>query len=234
METKLKVTLMEHTPNPERLVSAAAKLCYSDCGIDEITENLTDEIVNKFVGMLADVGHDSPLAHICFTFGVEGVSRVLTHQLVRHSVGTGFSQKSQRYVNEGSFEYIIPPEIAKDPLMTEIFKTTMIMDQEVYDLMVEMLMAKGRTEKESIEDARFLLPNACETKIVVTMNARALMNFFKKRCCNRAQWEIRAMAEMMLVECKKVAPILFKNAGALCVKGMCLEGSFSCGHPKCR
>jgi thymidylate synthase (FAD) len=185
---------------------------------------------------------------VVFTFGVEGVSRVLTHQLVRHRVGCSYSQQSQRYVKLEQFEYIIPPEIEKVPAAKEKFIKAMEEDQRVYNELVELLMeehykrylSEGKTEKQArsmaektaIEDARYVFPNACETKIVFTMSARALMNFFRHRCCNRAQWEIREMAEEMLRQLKGIAPTLFKNAGPACVASGCPEGNMSCGKMK--
>jgi thymidylate synthase (FAD) len=247
METKLSVTLIQHTPEPEKLIAAAAKLCYSKAGANEIMDDLTDENVNKFLNRLMDMGHASPIEHASFTFAIEGVSRVLTHQLVRHRMAS-FSQKSQRYVDEGQFNYIIPPEIKEIPGGEAIFVQGMENAQKTYDELAEKLIenhtkqlmetgmaekkAKSIAQKQGIEDARFLLPNACETKIVVSMNARELLHFFNQRCCNRAQWEIRELATEMLRECKKVAPILFKNAGPACVEGPCPEGSMTCGQIK--
>ena len=234
-ETKLSVTLIQHTPEPEKLVAAAAKLCYSKAGASEIMEGLTQDATDKFVGMLADVGHASPIEHASFTFAIEGVSRALSHQLVRHRMAS-FSQKSQRYVNEGQFKYIIPPEIAKQEYLSDEYLKMMDTIEEFYGYAAAELreihlisgMSQLDAEKKGFEDARYLLPNACETKVVVTMNARGLMNFFQKRCCNRAQWEIRAMANEMLRLVKEIAPTLFKNAGAPCVNGPCPEGVMSC------
>jgi thymidylate synthase (FAD) len=207
-------------------------------GLDEIK-------VDRFLNMLMDLGHESPIEHVVFTFGVEGISRVLTHQLVRHRIGCSYSQQSQRYVKLDQFEYIIPPAIEKIPAAKEKFIKAMEEDQRVYNELVELLMeehykryvsegkaekqARSMAEKTAIEDARYVFPNACETKIVFTMSARALMNFLRQRCCNRAQWEIREMAEEMLKQLKAVAPTLFKNAGPGCVAGSCPEGNMSCG-----
>jgi thymidylate synthase (FAD) len=241
----MKVKLIQHTPEPEKLIAAAAKLCYSHVGIEDIMEGLEAQNTDKFLGMLMDIGHESPVEHVSFTFGVEGVSRVLTHQLVRHRIGCSYSQQSQRYVKLEQFEYIIPPEIEKVPQAKELFVKAMEADQQAYNMIVEVLfkehfdrlIAEGKTEKQakasagksSIEDARYVFPNACETKIVFTMTARALMNLFRHRCCNRAQWEIREMVEEMLKQVKAVAPTLFKNAGPGCISGPCPEGSMSCG-----
>ncbi|MEA4847656.1 MAG: FAD-dependent thymidylate synthase [Clostridiaceae bacterium] len=241
----MKVTIIQHTPEPEKLVASAAKLCYSPVGIENIMGGLDEAKVDKFLKMLMDLGHESPVEHVSFTFGVEGISRVLTHQLVRHRIGCSYSQQSQRYVCLTQFEYIIPPEIEKIPAAKERFIKAMEEDQRIYNELAELLkeghmkkyLSEGKTEKQAramaektaIEDARYVFPNACETKIVFTMSARALMNFFKQRCCNRAQWEIREMAEEMLRQVKGVAPILFKNAGPGCVAGQCPEGTMSCG-----
>lgn len=216
----IKCKLISHTPEPEKVVSIAAKLCYSKSDVDGlITGVLTGNDTEKFIDKLKGMGHESPLEHVSFTFAIEGVSRTLTHQLVRHRIAS-YSQKSQRYVSENDFEYIVPPSIANgagvllyDKLMKQIKQT--------YTLLVNMNIPK--------EDARYVLPNATETKIIVTMNARSLFNFFSLRCCTHAQWEIRQLANLMLTEVQKVAPILFKNAGASCKKGYCSEGERSCG-----
>ncbi len=244
METKLRVKLVEHTPNPEKLVAAAAKLCYSDISGDEIMDDLTQEKAESFINMLMKLGHQSPVEHVSFTFAIEGVSRTLTHQLVRHRIAS-YSQRSQRYVTEGQFQYIVPPEIKKNPIAEKLFIEVMEQEQRVYDKMTdilyqthyESLISQGKKEstasssakKMAIEDARYVLPNACETKIMVTMNARSLIHFFRLRCCERAQWEIRQMAYQMLIEVMKVAPGLFKNAGPGCVSGPCPEGTMTCG-----
>lgn len=243
----VKVVLLAHTPNPEATVAAAAKLCYSSSTIEGICEGLTPEKTASFVEMLAEIGHESPIEHVSFTFGVEGISRACSHQLVRHRIAS-YSQKSQRYVNEDSFEYVIPPEVEKIPEAKEEFIRQMKMIDDGYKQLAELLTAKhteafiaegldektalSKAKKKAIEDARFLLPNACETKIVVTMNARSLMNFFRHRCCNRAQWEIKEVADQMLKLVLEVAPNLFKNAGPSCVSGGCPEGKMTCGKIK--
>lgn len=232
----LKVKLIEYTPNPEKIIAAAAKLCYSSIGIDEIMENVDNESTEKFLNMLMSYGHESPIEHVSFTFGVEGVSRSLTHQLVRHRIAS-YSQQSQRYVNLKQFEYIIPPEIEKDEKAKKIFIKAMEQSQEAYNELAGILKNKyineglnaPNAEKKAIEDARYVFPNACETKIILTMNARSLINFFKHRCCNRAQWEIRGLADEMLRQAREVAPVLFKYAGPGCLKGICPEGKMSCG-----
>ena len=217
----IKVKLLEYTPHPERVVAMAARLCYSAAGAEELAEKMTDEQVEKLVDKIIQMGHASTMEHVSFTFGIEGVSRVLTHQLVRHRLAS-YSQQSQRYVAEHDFEYILPPSIAERPEASERFKALMENIQQAYNDLVEAGVPK--------EDARYVLANATETKIVVTMNARSLMHFFNLRCCNRAQWEIRELAYKMLAEAKAVAPLLFKNAGASCVAtGHCPEGAMTCG-----
>ncbi len=227
---RLKVKLISHSQDPDRVVTMAAKLCYSPVGVEEIGENLTQEQIEKFLGMLVGIGHESPIEHTSFTFAIEGISRACSHQLVRHRIAS-YSQQSQRYVKLDNMQYIIPPEIEKIESACEAYKKAMEKSQTEYSRLVELLIQNGRTEKEAIEDARYVFPNACETKLVVTMNARSLLNFFEKRCCERAQWEIKELAYKMLKECKKVAPVLFKNAGPSCCKGKCKEGKLSCKRP---
>lgn len=245
---KMKVTLISHTPEPEKVIATAAKLCYSSSDIGSLRDGLTDEKTADFINMLASIGHESPMEHVSFTFGIEGVSRACTHQLVRHRIAS-YSQKSQRYVNESGFDFIMPPEIEKVPEAKAEFEKQMNSLVESYNKIAEILTDKhtqtfleqGLDEKQAVqkakkkafEDARFVLPNACETKIVVTMNVRSLFNFFKHRCCNRAQWEIKAVADEMLRLCCQVAPNVFKKAGPSCVMaGKCPEGKMSCGKMK--
>ncbi|MBR2447974.1 MAG: FAD-dependent thymidylate synthase [Clostridia bacterium] len=242
-----KVYLLAHTPSPEHTIASAAKLCYSSSTISGLRENLSDESAAKFVEMLSEIGHESPIEHASFTFGIEGVSRSLLAQITRHRMAS-FSVKSQRYVREGAFEYVTPPEIANIPEAKAIYDEIMAEDQRKYDRLTEILKLKhietflneGKdektanrlAEKKAIEDARFVLPNACETQMIMTMNARSLHNFFKHRCCNRAQWEIKDVADQMLSLVLKVAPELFKSAGPACVRGACSEGKMTCGKAK--
>ncbi len=217
----IKVKLLEYTPEPERVVAMAARLCYSATGAEELSERLSEEQVQKMVKKMVALGHASTIEHVSFTFGIEGVSRVLTHQLVRHRIAS-YDQQSQRYVAAHGFQYITPPTIEANPAAKERFDKLLVEIRSAYDDLVEMGIPK--------EDARYVLANAAETKILVTMNARTLLHFFNLRCCNRAQWEIRDMAYKMLAEVKKVAPTLFHNAGASCVNtGRCPEGELACG-----
>jgi thymidylate synthase (FAD) len=240
-----KVTLLAYTPDPEKLVAAAAKLCYSASSPQTLLEGLTPEKTESFLQMLQTIGHESPIEHVSFTFGIEGVSRSLLAQITRHRIAS-YSVQSQRYVREKDFSYVTPPEIAAIPEAQQLYEKTMRQIGESYDQLAarlkekhtQTLMAEGldeksaakKAEKMAIEDARFVLPNACDTQLVVTMNARSLLNFFKHRCCNRAQWEIREVAYQMLALVHEVAPSLFENAGAPCVRGDCPEGKMSCGR----
>lgn len=218
----MQVKLVRYTPEPERTVAMSARLCYSPIGAAQLEERISEEQAAKLVRKLVSMGHFSTLEHVTFTFAIEGVSRVLTHQLVRHRIAS-YSQQSQRYVKEHAFETILPPTIAKDARAQARFAALMQEIQELYNEFTEAGIPA--------EDARYLLPNATETKIVCTFNARSLLNFFSLRCCTRAQWEIRALAEKMLAEVKKVAPVIFENAGPTCVsQGVCHEGAMSCGR----
>lgn len=248
METKLKVRILAHTPEPERVIANSARLCYSDLGIDDLFTNYTDEQNKNMIDSLMKVGHESPLEHISFTFGVEGISRSLSHQLVRHRIGSSYSQKSQRYVSEDGFSYVIPEDIKNNPSALHIFTETMEYIQLAYVDIADKLMSgycmqkpiedmsndnlvRG-LKKSAMENARAVLPNACETKIIVTMNARALLNFFNLRCCNRSQKEIRDLADEMLRQVKSIAPSVFRLAGAKCMFGKCPEGKMSCKNKR--
>ncbi|HLB25602.1 MAG TPA: FAD-dependent thymidylate synthase [Nitrospirota bacterium] len=226
-EARLKVILLEHTPNPENVVAMAAKLCYSPSDVEGLRDKIAAKDQKGFVEKLVSIGHMSPIEHVSFTFGVEGVSRACTHQLVRHRVAS-YSQQSQRYVRETEFDYVMPPSI-RDAGLAGPFAKYMKQAQKAYDEMMAGLAGQGITGEVAQQDARFLLPNAAETKIILTMNARELLHFFRVRCCNRAQWEIREMATEMLRLVKKAAPVIFRDAGPGCVNGKCPEGKMSCG-----
>ena len=219
----MNVQLLQHMPDPEQAVATAARLCYSATGITEIKAKYSDDDNRKLIRKVMGMGHTSVAEHATFTFGVEGISRVTSHQLVRHRVAS-YSQQSQRYVDSGKNGTIIPPTILDSNLTKDIYLTAIASIQYAY----KRLTALGIPP----EDARYLLPNATETKIIITMNARELLHFFEHRCCDRAQWEIREMANEMLRICKATAPALFATAGAPCVTGPCPEGAMSCGNPK--
>jgi len=229
-QSKLKVALLRYTPEPEEAVALAAKLCYSSANIGDLQEKIEAKDQKGFVEKLVKIGHMSPIEHVSFTFGIEGISRACSHQLVRHRVAS-YSQQSQRYVKAGGeegFGFIMPPSVIEAG-KKDWFIEKMEHMQMWYDELVEALGDKG---EKSNEDARFLLPNAAETKIMVTMNARELLHFFRQRCCNRAQWEIRRMAEEMYKLVREVAPTIFKTAGPGCVSGPCSEGEMTCGKIK--
>ncbi|MEE1070890.1 MAG: FAD-dependent thymidylate synthase [Cellulosilyticum sp.] len=269
METKLNVVVLSHTPEFEQNIVRGARLCYSSASIEGLRDKVTPEDAERFLNMILDIGHGSILEHSSITFGIEGVSRSLTHQLVRHRVGSSYSQKSQRYVSEGQFEYVIPKPIAKHEALkadyikmmerlqedynhitfellkeqikeqfeagyeNEILKVA-IQEEVAYDELVRIFKETdkklySKLEKIAIENARYVLPNACETKIQVTMNVRALFNFFKERLCDRAQEEIRDMAFEMWKACMEISPTIFKHAVPTCVHGKCKEGKMSCG-----
>lgn len=222
-ETQLNVKLLRYTPEPEIACAAAANLCYSAVDIEKLQERMTQEKARKLLHKIMKLGHHSVLEHASFTFGIEGVSRALTHQLVRHRIAS-YSQQSQRYVKAGDFNYIIPPSIKSNGKAQEKFLKIMEDLNQAYKEMLEIAPP---------EDARFILPNAAETKITLTMNARALLNLFEKRCCNRAQWEIRQLACQMRDLVKEAAPTIFEKAGEPCIsKGVCREGEMSCGKWK--
>ena len=227
-ETKLNVVLLRHTPEPEEVVAMAAKLCYSPSGVEELQQKIEARDQAAFVEKLATIGHLSPIEHVSFTFGIEGISRACSHQLVRHRVAS-YSQQSQRYVRAEQFDYIIPPSIKQDPALMREFEKCMAEAQENYTRVLKRLEDFGLKGEAGQQDARYLLPNAAETKIVVTMNARELLHFFRVRCCNRAQWEIREMTERMLGLVKKTAPTIFAKAGPGCLHAPCPEGKMTCG-----
>ena len=245
--TKASVYLLAHTvpvntidgsKNPERVVAAAGKLCYSKSNVMNLYQGLDDEATEKFVHMLSSMGHESPIEHISFTFGIEGISRTCSHQIVRHRIAS-YSQQSQRYVDlEGTFKIIVPPEIEDCAEAIKMYEESIINDFDAYknitnaleEKYIKLGMDKRSANKKAIEDARFALPNACETKMIMTMDARNLINFFDKRCCNRAQWEVREVANQMLDLVLEVAPNIFAKAGARCVFGNCPEGKMSCGE----
>jgi thymidylate synthase (FAD) len=216
---EMKVELLAYTKDSDAICAAAGKSCYSDKSAYDI---LGDENPEKVLGRIVGMGHFSVVEHASFTFSVEGVSRALTHQLVRHRLAS-FSQQSQRYVSLDEPTYVVPKTIAADPRSRQLYEDLM---QKIWDTYREL------EKTVPPEDARYVLPNGCTTNITITMNARELLHFFSLRCCNRAQWEIREMADKMLVLCKGVSPTIFKAAGPPCIRGACPEGKLSCGKPR--
>lgn len=226
MQAKLKVALIRHTLSPEETVALGARLCYSRATIDDLTQRVSAKDQSDFVQKIMGMGHESVLEHATFTFGVEGVSRVLLAQLTRHRLAS-FSVQSQRYVSyENGFGYIMPPKIAAlgEDAQAEYHRQM----QQMHEWYCQWQERLG-TGEGSNEDARFVLPGACETRLMVTMNVRELRHFFSLRMCSRAQWEIRALATEMHRLCMQVAPALFADAGPGCLRGACPEGAKSCG-----
>ncbi|MGI6278798.1 MAG: FAD-dependent thymidylate synthase [Patescibacteria group bacterium] len=222
-EVKLKVKLLSYTKQPQKTVTAAIRQCYSSAGADQLLKNTSKDKQKKLISLVTSSGHTSTIEHASFTFAIEGISRACSHQLVRHRIAS-FSQQSQRYVDLSKKEmtYIIPPEISYSDKKRKEFGQAMEEVEAVYKKLVKVGIKP--------EDARFVLPNACETKLVLTMNARSLTNFFRLRTCRRAQWEIRALAKEMMRLVKKTAPLLFANVGPSCqTEKICWEGEMSCG-----
>lgn len=233
-ETQLRVELLAHTPDALSLIYAAFRQCYhagfvGDMWPKLLSGGITREKQAEFVETVTASGHVSPIEHVSFTFAIEGISRALTHQLVRHRIAS-YSQQSQRYVDGSAFDYIIPPSVAVHPEAKALFLRCMEDIGSSYREIKAILEAAGHTKAK--EDARFLLPQAAETRIVVTMNCRSLLNFFEHRCCARAQWEIRALANEMLKICREALPVVFRMAGAPCERlQYCPEGEkFTCGR----
>lgn len=219
----MNVELLQYPDNPERAVATAARLCYAPVGAKELMETMPPERIQSVLSTIMKSGHFSTLEHVSYTFAVDGVSRALTHQLVRHRLAS-FNQQSQRYVKftEG-VETVKPDTVSRDEEANRIFDEAINAVLEGYQKLLDAGIPA--------EDARYLLPNAAETKIVITMNIRELLHFFSLRCCNRAQWEIREMAHRMLALVKPTAPYIFMDAGAPCVRGTCPEGKMTCGNP---
>lgn len=232
----MEVKLLTYTQNPEKIVAAAAKLCYAKSNIATLMDGLTDEKVCSFLNRLSDLGHQSPTEHASFTFGIEGVSRSFLAQISRHRLAS-LSVQSQRYVDMTNAGFVMPEEFADDEPASKTFEDAVGYALESYEGLRKYLtvryiqsgMDAKSAEKKAQEDARYVLPEACCTKMIITMNARELNHFFNMRCCNRAQREIRECAEQMLRLVYPIAPHLFKNAGPSCVCGACPEGAMSCG-----
>ena len=231
MAAPLSLTLLQHPPDPDRAVAVAGRLCYAPVSAAELTQEMSDDDVAKLVRILVRSGHHSAIEHASFTFAVDGVSRACTHQLVRHRVAS-YNQQSQRYVRFDSADsFVVPPTIAGNEEAQAVFLEAMEHARRAYDRLVEIGLAEDRGAESVQEDARFVLPNAAETKIVVTMNARELRHFFHVRCCRRAQWEINALAWEMRRLVREVSPYLFEGTGPSCLYGECGEGKMTCGKP---
>lgn len=228
----MNVELISYTELGERACGVAAKTCTS-----YDMPSMDDDNSKALMHALSS-GHDSIAEHMTFTFAIGGISRACSHQLVRHRMAS-YSQQSQRYVNLEEVDFVVPKSI-DDSDMT--YHTRLICDPDeplIHDVYIELMDEISKLYAKMIicgipeEDARYILPNACKTNIVVTMNARELRHFFSLRCCERAQWEIKQLADMMLALVREVAPTLFEDAGAQCKKlGFCPEKR-GCGrYPK--
>lgn len=215
----MHVEIVRHTPDPEAVVAMAARQCYSEGFVmDGCSTPAQDAaLIRKVLGS----GHSSVAEHAVFTFAIKGVSRTLSHQLVRFRVAS-FSQQSQRYTSVGE-DYIVP-ETVREKSLLRIYSHTIKLAYETYEGMVKAGVPK--------EDARYVLPNACPTNLIMTMNARELLHAFNLRCCTRAQWEIRELFNEILRLVKPIAPVIFENAGASCTNGPCPEGALGCGKIK--
>ncbi len=222
-KTELNVSLITHTPDPVLTVALAGRLCYSASEIRTLHEGMREK-APQFVEKLVSLGHLSPFEHVSFTFGAEGVSRALLAQITRHRIAS-FSVQSQRYVRQNGGNYLIPPSV--EALGEEAVRRFEEQMDTIWGFYNEWL-----GQGIPAEDARFVLPNGAETRMVFTMNARELMHFFSLRCCSRAQWEIRRLAWCMLGLAKREAPELFMHSGPSCIKGSCPEGKMSCGRLK--
>lgn len=220
----MNVKLIGFTPNPETLPALAAKLTHSKSKPEDLN-NSSDKELKNILKHVMNLGHTSVIEHTSFSFAISDVSRSLTHQLVRHRIAS-YAQQSQRYVNLNEPNYVTPPKIAKNKQMKKAYDETMNNIWKEYNKLLDLGIPA--------EDSRYILPNATCTNIIVTMNARSLLNFFELRCCLHAQWEIRQLANRMLKQVKKVAPTIFKNAGPVCKsKGICPEGNKDCPlYPK--
>ncbi len=235
MKKQARVKLISYTPEPLALIYTAFRQCYFAGSATDMWEDIQSEAISKekqanFIRTVMSSGHASPVEHVNFTFALDHVSRALTHQLVRHRIAS-FSQQSQRYVDAKNFEYVIPPKIARNSEALEKYTSCMDTIAQAYEQLQELLLVDPKDKQSSNEDARFVLPQAAASSIVVTMNVRSIMNFFEHRCCVRAQWEIRDVANQMLKACREVLPEIFDYAGAKCEKTKtCPEGKFSCGR----
>ena len=225
----LHVELLSCSSGKEEIAAMAAKMCYSQASLEQMKDKISASDQASFLKKILDSGHLSVLEHVSFTFGVEGVSRVLLAQLTRHRIAS-FSVQSQRYVSyKDGFSYIMPPNIESLGADAVQEYSRQMNEMHKWYLYWQERLSKG---EKGNEDARFVLPNACETKLVLTMNVRELLHFFSLRCCNRAQWEIHRLADEMLKICRAEAPILFMYAGPGCVSGACPEGTKTCGLAK--
>ena len=221
------VRLIAYTPDPVTVCALAARVCYSALDFDALKKKLAEQDPAAFLRDVIRSGHLSVIEHASFTFYVEGVSRSLLAQLTRHRIAS-FDVQSQRYVSmKGRFACVVPPKIAA---LGPEKEAEYLRQMETIGQWYEGWQEAFGGDPAANEDARFVLPNACATRLIMTMNARELRHFFSLRCCRRAQWEIRYLAVRMLALCRQAAPVLFENAGPSCLSGPCPEGARSCGR----
>lgn len=210
------VELLAYTPNPERLVAVAARRSYDKRSTTRIWEEMTDAEVARLLHRVIRHGHTSVLEHINFTFAIEGISRALSHQLVRHRMAS-YTQQSQQRANDRDTAFIVPPEIERNSELANEFQDKVKALAEFYTRAIEAGIPKGQ--------ARYILPNACVTRIIMTMNARSLFNLISQRTCGVEEWEFRTLAYKIHQILLEVAPNIFIHAGQRCVTDLvCLEG----------
>lgn len=254
-----KVILLNHTPEPEKMITAAAKLCYSNSRPSELYDNLTDEQIEKFLDMIMKLGHGSILEHVVFNFAIEDISRVTEVQLVRHRTASP-SIQSGRYVKRDP-HYIVPSEILDDPVAFEMYEFACQRSTQAYLDIVDRLehihvaralnidvaqaytmssdertlklyeKERVKVEKKAIEDARYVTPQSLRTHGVYSIDLRNLIHFIQKRKCKRAQEEIRKVAQQMYDLIAPLLPTIIKYIGAPCELGSCPEGNMCCGEP---
>lgn len=227
----MNVRLITNTENPETVIAAAAKLCYSKKDGKELFDEMLDSeaILDRFLDRFMEMGHGSPLEHATFTFEISGVSRSCSHQLVRHR-NTSFNQKSQRYVDEENFEYVMPEELSVCEDASRLFDIAMLDANDAYVSIKEALMDAGYPEKIAQENARAVLPNACATSLVMTVSLRQIYNFLDLRLCSRAQDEIREVATRIYDIMRTNFPKLMRRRFPICeMTGFCPEGAMGCG-----
>ncbi len=197
----MKIELVAITPRAEEVIEFAGRVCYRSA------DKRTAGSAAKLIARLVALGHESPLEHASATFYISGCSRAMTHQLVRHRL-LSVSQQSQRYVDEKSFQYVMPPSVPEE--RRKEFKD----DMESIRAMYVKWQAHGLKK----EDARFVLPNACTSEIVISANFREFRHVFAVRCAPQAQWEIRQVCAAMLRELHGRAPSVFQDQMALLEK----------------
>ncbi len=221
----MKVSLVVHTPDPDRLCAQAALVSKWPKGWSEFKDLWNDKTDMRHLTDAIEKGHVSVIEHACFTFSLEGISRSCSHQTVRHRIAS-HTQQSQRYVHlQDPDAFVIPETIQENEKARKLFQEQLKAQFSTYERLIDLGIPK--------EDARFVMPNATKTNIMVTMNARELLHFFALRCCERTQWELREVAWKMLTLAKKVAPLIFSKGGPSCVQlGFCPEGDLTCGKIK--